>query len=290
MRSLLDRLVVVLKMIKFSHSVFALPFALIAWLLAARDRAPSARVLCWVVVAMVGARSAAMAFNRLVDQSFDAANPRTRDRALPRGAISRTFTWVFVLASLAVFHAAALALNRLCLVLSPAVTLVLLGYSFTKRFTMLSHVILGLALGLAPCGAWLAVRGTLDGSFVTPVLLGIAVLFWVAGFDIIYACQDVDFDRRHGLFSLPARVGIDRALRISTWLHALAVIALTALWLAEGLGTPALLGVIAVALLLWYEHALVKPADLSRVNLAFFNVNGLIGILLFASVLVDLYW
>jgi 4-hydroxybenzoate polyprenyltransferase len=262
------------RMIKFSHSVFALPFALASFALATEGRLPG-RTLLWVLVAMVGARSAAMGFNRLADHRLDALNPRTAGRELPRGLLSRAQVWAFVLLSSAALVLAAALLNPLCLALSPVALLVVFGYSYTKRFTPLSHLGLGLGLAIAPVGAWLAVRGQFSP---VPVALAVAVLCWVAGFDIIYACQDVDFDRAQGLYSLPARLGVPRALMAARALHALAVLALLALWWLVPLHPVYLAGVAAVAVLFAYEHSLVRPGDLSRIDAAFFTVNGWISV------------
>jgi 4-hydroxybenzoate polyprenyltransferase len=273
-KALVDRALVYGRMIKFSHSVFALPFALASAALAAQGRVPW-RELPWIVVAMIGARSAAMGFNRLADQAIDARNPRTAGRELPRGALSRREVWLFVsLSALALVGAAAM-LNPLCLLLSPVALLVVFGYSYTKRFTSLSHLVLGLALSIAPVGAWLAVRGRFDAA---PVVLALAVLCWVAGFDTIYSCQDVDFDRREGLRSLPALLGIRRALAVARSLHVVAVVLLAALYTLAPLHPIYLAGVAAVAALLVYEHSLVSADDLSRVDAAFFTVNGWISI------------
>ena len=273
-------LVTTLRMIKFEHSVFALPFALLGALLAAGGW-PTVQQVFWIVVAMVGGRSAAMAFNRIADLRYDVQNPRTAGRALPTGQLSLRFAWLFTVVSAAVLVLAAWQLNPLAFKLSPLVLAVLFLYSYTKRFTLLTHGVLGLCLGMAPAGAWIAVRGTLDWQ-VLPLTL--AVLLWVAGFDIIYACQDVAFDRRAGLFSLPGRIGIAGALLVSRLLHA-AMLGLL-VWLAAlaGLGVLAYAGLVVVAVLLGYEHSLVKPDDLSRVNAAFFTVNGYI------SVLLLLFW
>jgi 4-hydroxybenzoate polyprenyltransferase len=251
-----------------------MPFALASASLAAREgfRWPQ---LGWIVLAMVGARSAAMGFNRLADHHLDALNPRTAGRELPRGALSRAQVWAFVLLSSAALVLAAAMLNPLCFALSPVALLLVLGYSYTKRFTPLSHMALGLGLAIAPVGAWLAVRG----SFSTvPLALALAVLCWVAGFDVIYACQDVDFDRAQGLHSLPARLGVERALMAARVLHALAVGFLLSLWWLVPLHPVYLLGVAAVAVLFAYEHSLVRPADLSRIDAAFFTVNGWISV------------
>jgi 4-hydroxybenzoate polyprenyltransferase len=262
------------RMIRFSHTVFALPFALSSAVLAA-GRGISWRQMAWILVAMVGARSAAMAFNRLADHAIDARNPRTAGRELPRGAVSRAEAWVFVAASAATLVVAAAMLNPLCLALSPVALVVVFGYSYTKRFTALSHVFLGLALALAPVGAWLAFRGRLEAP---AVVLGLAVLFWVAGFDTIYACQDEAFDRAEGLHSLPARLGVARALRLARLFHAIAVALLAALYAVAPLHPVYLVGVAGVAGLLVYEHSLVRADDLSRIDAAFFTVNGWISL------------
>lgn len=267
---------VALEMIKVEHSVFALPFALLGALLAARGW-PSGRQLLWIVVAMVGARSAAMSFNRLIDRRLDTENPRTSDRALPTGALSVRFVTVFAAVSSAVLVYAAYQLNPLAFALSPLALAVLFVYSYTKRFTILSHIVLGFCVGIAPAAAWIAVRGSLSPSIV---LLTAAVTLWIAGFDILYACQDLDFDRHAGLHSVPQRWGIRRALQVSSLLHLLMILLLLWLaWIAQ-LGWLSLVGLAVVSALLIYEHRLVKPADLSRLNAAFFNTNGWIGILL----------
>ena len=274
MRALVDRALVYGRMIRFSHSIFALPFALASAAVATGGRVPW-RELPWIVVAMVGARSAAMGFNRLADADIDARNPRTALRELPTGRLSRREVWLFVLLSAAALVGASAMLNPLCLALSPLALLIVLGYSYTKRFTSLSHLVLGLALGIAPVGAWLAVRGRFDTA---PVVLALAVLAWVAGFDTIYACQDVEFDRREGLRSLPARLGVPRALLVARVLHAAAVALLATLYVLVPLHPVYLAGVAAVAALLVYEHSLVSPDDLSRVDAAFFAVNGWISV------------
>jgi 4-hydroxybenzoate polyprenyltransferase len=257
-------------MVRLSHSVFALPFALASMTLAARGGVRWQQVL-WIVVAMVAARSAAMGFNRLADHELDARNPRTAGRELPRGALTRGEVWAFVGLSAGLLVLAAAMLNPLCLALSPLALAIVFAYSYTKRFTSLSHVVLGLALGIAPVGAWLAVRGELA---LTPVVLALAVLAWVAGFDVIYACQDAEFDRREGLHSLPARLGIGRALHLARALHVMAVALLALIYRLAPLHPIYLAGVALVALLLVYEHRLVRPDDLSRVDAAFFTVNG----------------
>ncbi|HET8645788.1 MAG TPA: UbiA-like polyprenyltransferase [Vicinamibacteria bacterium] len=262
------------RMIKFSHSVFALPFALSSFAIATGGRLPG-RTLLWVLVAMVGARSAAMGFNRLADQRYDALNPRTAGRELPRGLLSRGQVWAFVLVSAAALVLAAAMLNPLCLALSPVALAIVFGYSYTKRFTSLSHAVLGLGLAVAPVGAWLAVRGEFSP---VPLALALAVLCWVAGFDVIYSCQDVEFDRAQGLFSLPARLGVARALVAARVLHVAAVLFLLSLYWLAPLHPVYLAGVAGVAVLFVYEHSLVRAHDLSRVDAAFFTVNGFISL------------
>ncbi|MDD5541554.1 MAG: putative 4-hydroxybenzoate polyprenyltransferase [Acidobacteriia bacterium] len=275
-----------LDMIRFEHSVFALPFALIGALLAAQG-IPSGRVLVWIIVAMVAARSAAMTFNRIVDRAFDAANPRTRMRPLQTGRLTVRFAWIFTIVSSAVFLFAAERLNSLAFLLSPFVLLILLAYSWTKRFTDWSHLVLGFCLGMAPVGAWIAVRGSVDWR---PFLLCAAVTLWTAGFDIIYACQDIDYDRSTSLHSIPKSFGIRAALIVSSVLHLVMVGLLVALAVIFQLSWFTLIGIGIIAGLLIYEHALVKPNDLSRVNAAFFTVNGFIGILFLIAVSADVLW
>jgi 4-hydroxybenzoate polyprenyltransferase len=280
----LHNLRVTLEMIKWEHSVFALPFALSGAMLAASGL-PSAHQLLWIVIAMLAARSAAMAFNRLADATIDAANPRTRTRALPAGHLSPSFVATFVVVSCAIFILAASQLNRLTLWLSPVALAVILLYSYTKRFTRLSHLVLGVALGIAPSAAWIAVRGSLDPRIL---LLTAAVTFWVAGFDILYACQDFEFDRDSGLHSIPRHIGIGPSLWISRVFHLIMLIFLLSLLPAFGLGKVALAGVIAVMLLLVYEHTLVKRDDLSRLNAAFFTMNGVISVVFAVFVGADI--
>jgi 4-hydroxybenzoate polyprenyltransferase len=271
-------------MIKWEHSIFALPFALCGAMLAAGGF-PSLHQLLWIIVAMVAARSAAMAFNRWADAAIDAANPRTNTRALPAGHLSPAFVVTFVVASSAVFVLAASQLNRLALLLSPVALLVLLVYSYTKRFTRWSHLVLGFALGIAPAAAWIAVRGSLDPRIL---LLTAAVTFWVAGFDVLYACQDFDFDRQAGLHSIPRYLGIRGALWVAHGFHLLMVGFLVALLVVFGLGMLAVGGTAVVILLLLYEHSLVKANDLSKLNAAFFTMNGVISVLFFFFVAADL--
>jgi len=274
-----------LEMIKIEHTLFALPFALLGALLAARGFTatglPTFWQALWITAAMVGARSAAMAFNRIADREYDAANPRTRARAIPAGLLSVSFVWAFTLASSALFFVAAGALNRLTLALSPVALASVLLYSYTKRFTSLSHIALGWCLSIAPTGAWVAVRGSIDSG--VPLLLSLVVLLWTAGFDVLYACQDCDFDRASGLRSIPARVGLARALWVSRLLHAGAFAALVGLYFLTGLGWPALAGVAATGALLVYQHSLVRADDLSRLNAAFFTTNAFVSVILLAT-------
>jgi 4-hydroxybenzoate polyprenyltransferase len=275
---------ITLEMIKWEHSIFALPFALCGAMLAAGGL-PTAAQLGWIVVCMVSARSAAMAFNRLADARIDAANPRTAARAIPAGVLSQRFVAAFVIISCVIFVAAAAQLNRLTFFLSPVALCVILLYSYTKRFTRWSHIVLGFALGIAPAAAWIAVRGSLDSRIL---LLTAAVTFWVGGFDVLYACQDVDFDRAHCLNSVPQAWGVPRALWLARLLHVAMLGLLIVLVLAFGLGKIAFAGVAAVALLLAYEHSLVSARDLSRLNAAFFTMNGVISVVFFVFVAADL--
>jgi 4-hydroxybenzoate polyprenyltransferase len=275
---------VTLEMIKWEHSIFALPFALCGAMLAAGGF-PSIRQLLWIVVAMVAARSAAMAFNRWADAAIDAANPRTSTRALPAGHLSPVFVVTFVVVSSLVLVLAASQLNRLALLLSPVALAVLLLYSYTKRVTRWSHIVLGFALGIAPSAAWIAVRGSLDPRIL---LLTAAVTFWVAGFDVLYACQDYEFDRQSGLHSIPRFVGIRSALWVARGFHVVMVGFMIALLIVFALGKLAALGLGLVILLLIYEHSLVKANDLSRLNAAFFAMNGVISVLFFVFVAADL--
>jgi 4-hydroxybenzoate polyprenyltransferase len=279
----LRNLRVTLEMIKWEHSIFALPFALCGAMLAAGGF-PSGRQLVWIIVAMIAARSAAMAFNRWADAAIDAVNPRTSTRALPAGHLSPAFVVTFVVFSSGVFILAASQLNRLSLLLSPVALAVLLLYSYTKRLTRWSHLVLGFALGIAPAAAWIAVRGSLDPRIL---LLTAAVTFWVGGFDVLYACQDCDFDRQAGLHSVPRFFGIGAALWIARAFHLIMVGLLIALVMVFGLGILAAAGIVVVILLLLYEHSLVKPNDLSKLNAAFFTMNGVISVLFFVFVAAD---
>ena len=270
-------------MIRFAHTVFAMPFALLAAVLAAGGVPPLA-TLAWILVAMVGARSAAMSFNRIADRDVDARNPRTATRELPSGVLTVRFAILFCVASAALFVFAAAQLNRLCLLLSPVALAVVLGYSLTKRFTALSHLVLGLSLGIAPVGAWIAVTGEFA---LLPVVLSVAVVFWVAGFDVIYSLQDEAFDREQGLKSLPARVGNRRALLVSALFHAAALACLYGSFVLSGGGLLFGLGVVLSGAFLVRQHAIVEPGDLSRVDAAFFTANGWLSIVFFACGAAD---
>lgn len=285
------RLRLTLEMIKFEHSVFALPFALTGALLAFRQNHVPVRdfggKLLWIVVAMVAARSAAMAFNRILDAGIDARNLRTRMRHIPAGTLSTGFAWGFVAISSLVFVLAARALNPLCLKLAPVALALVCFYSYTKRFTSFSHLILGLSLGVAPAAAWIGVTGSLDPRILW---LTAAVTFWTAGFDVIYSCQDYEFDRSAGLYSLPRQFGIAGALWIARLFHIAMIGCLVALAVSFQLGWLSLAGIGAVVLLLFYEHSLVKANDLSRVNAAFFTVNGYVSVLFFLFWAADIYF
>ncbi len=281
---ILHNLRVTLEMIKWEHSIFALPFALCGAMLAAGGR-PSVYQLVWIIVAMVAARSAAMAFNRLADVAIDAANPRTRTRALPAGSLTPGFVTSFVVVSCAVFVLAAWQLNRTALALSPVALAVVLLYSYTKRFTRWSHLALGLALGIAPAAAWIAVRGSLDARIL---LLTAAVTFWVGGFDVLYSCQDYEFDQQAGLHSIPRHMGIAAALWVARLFHIAMLLLLGCLVVVFGLGKLAVAGVVVVGLLLVYEHSLVSARDLGKLNAAFFTMNGVISAVFFFFVAGDL--
>ena len=278
-------------MIKFEHSVFALPFALTGAILAVRGSglgwSELAGKFAWIVAAMVAARSAAMAFNRVADADIDAINPRTSVRAIPAGAVSKSFTWAFITLWSGVFLLAAYMLNPLCLKLAPLALAIVLGYSYTKRFTALSHLVLGFALGIAPAAAWIAIRASLDWPIL---LLTAAVTLWTAGFDIIYSCQDHEFDRETGLHSIPVMLGVKNALLVSRLLHVVMIGLLVWLSRVMELGVLSLVGVAAVAALLVYEHSLVKADDLSRVNAAFFTVNGFVSVLFLVFWAADVAW
>lgn len=276
----MNRLRVTLEMIKIEHTLFALPFAFLGAVAAARG-VPSLWTIFWIAVAMVGARSAAMAFNRLVDRDVDAENPRTATRAIPAGLVTVGFVRAFTLASVALFVLAASMLNTLALALSPVALASILGYSYTKRFTPLSHIALGWALSIAPAGAWIAVRGDLT---LEPLLLSLAVMLWTAGFDILYACQDADFDRRAGLFSIPSRLGVARALWVARGLHVVMFGVLVGFYTLTESGWLGLAGVVATAALLVYQHSIVRADDLSRLDAAFFTTNAFVSVILFFTI------
>ena len=269
-----------LEMIKIEHTLFALPFAFLGAVLAARG-IPAATQILWITLAMVGARSTAMAFNRIADNDYDARNPRTKMRALPAGTLSVGFVLAFTIFGAGVFLFAAAMLNRLTLMLSPVALASIVLYSYSKRWTLLSHLVLGWCLAIAPTGAWVAVRGVIDSP--VPLLLSLVVMLWTAGFDVLYACQDYDFDRREGLYSIPARFGIARSLWISRLLHAGAFAALVALYFITNLGLLAAAGVVATGVLLVYQHTLVRADDLSRLNAAFFTTNAFVSIILLVT-------
>src|SRR5271157_1291637 len=279
-----SRIRTILEMIKFEHSVFALPFALTGALLAARAKQhgwPTLLQILWIVIAMVAARSAAMTLNRIADLRYDKENPRTKMRALATGALSVSFAWLFTLAAVALFFVAAWQLNPLALKLAPLAMAILFFYSFTKRFTAWSHFFLGFALGISPAAAWIAITGSLDWRML---ILCAGVTLWVGGFDVLYACQDIEFDKQAGLFSVPQRFGIAAALIIARVMHVCVVLLLSWLAASFGLPWPAWAGIVVVGALLGYEHSLVKANDLSRLNAAFFTVNGYI------SMLFLLFW
>lgn len=279
-----------LEMIKIEHTLFALPFAFLGATLAARDM-PAEPVrfwigkFVWITLAMVGARSAAMSFNRLADKEIDRANPRTAGRALPAGLLDSKFVWAFMLASAALFLVAAAELNRLALILSPVALISVLAYSYMKRVTALSHLVLGWCLSIAPSGAWIAIQGKLT---IVPVLLSASVMLWTAGFDILYACQDFEFDRKNGLHSIPQRFGLERALLIARGIHLLMFITLAAFFYEAHLGLLGLVGVVATGGLLIYQHSLVKANDLSRMNAAFFTTNAFVSVILFVTMAGDM--
>jgi len=267
-------------MIKFEHTLFALPFAFLGAVLAA-DGLPGVWQILWITAAMFGARSAAMTFNRIIDRKFDAENPRTAGRELPSGKLSVSFAWAFFIASVVLFEIAAYSLNWLTFALSPVALLSVLGYSYAKRFTSLAHLILGWSLAISPTAAWIAVRGALDSE--VPLLLSLLVMMWTAGFDVLYACQDYEFDKKAGLRSIPARFGIKNSLWIARFFHLQAFIVLLLLYFVTELGWLALAGVFAVGALMIYQHTLVKPNDLSRMNAAFFTTNAFVSVILFLT-------
>jgi len=278
------KIAIFLGMIKFEHSVFALPFAYIGALLA-EQRIPDLPDLLWITVAMVGARTAAMSLNRLIDRHIDARNPRTAERALPKGLLQAQEVWIYVVISLLVLLFAAYQLTPLAFKLAPLAVLLLFLYSYTKRFTWHCHLVLGLVLGVAPVGSWIAITGSVA---LTPILLCAGVLFWVAGFDIVYACDDYQFDRREGLFSIPVRFGVPKALQISIAFHVLSPIFFLAAGLLAGLGWIYFAGLAIAVVILIYQHLLVKPDDFSRAGIAFFNLNGMLSLVMFLFTLLDI--
>lgn len=281
-----NKLTVLLEMIKFSHTVFAFPFALMGVVLAslASGQAPSAGQVFWICLAMVGARTGAMGLNRIIDTRIDAENPRTAERHLPAGKVALGEAWLLVLGAFALLLLAAWMLNPLCLKLAPVAIFFIGLYSYCKRFTAMAHLVLGLCLAAAPVGAWIALRGDVGWPVI---VLGLAVLFWVAGFDVFYALQDYEFDRQKGLYSIPSRFGLQRSFLITRLFHVAMVVLLLLLAFSEGLGLVYLLGVAVVAGLLYYEHMLVSPDDLSRLDAAFFNMNGYISVTIFLFTLAD---
>jgi len=283
--TLFERLKVFLEMIKFSHTLFALPFAFTGALLAARGM-PTAGQIIWILLAMVGARTAAMGLNRLIDAEIDARNPRTATRAIPAGLLSKGSVALFILISLLLLLYAAYRLNPLCLKLSPLAIFFLVLYSYCKRFTALAHVVLGLCLAAAPIGAWIAIKGEVN---LPPLLLGGAVMFWVAGFDILYALQDLEFDRQAGLHSIPVKLGVTRSLWLARIFSLVMIVLLSWLWLAASLGIAFICGIAAVSLLLLYEHWLLKDGDLTKLDLAFFTMNGYVSIIIFSATVVEIF-
>ena len=280
MPTLLRNIHVTLEMIKIEHTLFALPFAFLGAVLAA-DGLPTLHQLVWITLAMVGARSTAMAFNRIADREYDALNPRTATRALPAGLLSVGFVWAFTVVSGVVFFVAAAMLNRLAFILAPVALASIILYSYSKRWTLLSHVVLGWCLAIAPTGAWIAVRGALDSP--VPLFLSLVVLLWTAGFDVLYACQDYEFDLKTGLHSIPRRFGIANSLLIARLFHLGAFLALLTLYWITQLGVVALLGVLATGVLLIYQHRLVRADDLSKLNAAFFTTNAFVSVILFVT-------
>lgn len=274
-----------LDMIKFSHTIFALPFALTSAFIASNGL-PEFRKFFWIIVAMVSARTGAMSFNRLVDMHIDAKNPRTKDRPLPKGLISKSAVIFYTIISFLILILSAYMLNKLCFYLSPVAIFILTGYSLTKRFTHFSHLVLGLALAGAPLGAWIAIKGVVE---LLPVILSCAVLFWVAGFDILYALQDYEFDKKEGLHSIPVKFGIKKSIIISRIFHILMVLLLTYIYFLGKFGLIYLIGIVVISALLIYEHSLVKENDLSKLDIAFFNMNGYISVLFFIFTVIDLY-
>jgi len=280
MAGFFNKLSTTLSMIKFEHTLFALPFAFLGAIMAANGL-PTWRQTLWITIAMVGARSAAMTFNRIVDRDIDARNPRTANRELPSGKLSTGFAWAFLYVSIGIFLLASYSLNWLTFALSPVALICVLGYSYAKRFTSMAHLMLGLALAIAPSAAWIAVTGSLADD--VPILLSLFVLMWTAGFDVLYACQDYDYDRKAGLRSIPARFGIARSLWIARLFHFQAFVVMLVLWLVTGMSWISLAGVGLVSALFIYQHSLLKPNDLSKMNAAFFTTNAFVSVILLAT-------
>lgn len=283
--NLMAKVKIFAEMIKFEHTIFALPFAYLGAFLAVGG-APTLSQFLWITLAMVGARTAAMSLNRIIDRHIDARNPRTATRAIPRGLLSVSEVWVYTLLSFLLMGYAAAQLNELCFKLMPIAIFFLVIYSYTKRFTWLCHLVLGIAIGLAPLGAWVAIRAAIE---LPGVVLGLAVATWIAGFDIIYACQDYEFDRTHGIYSIPARFGLAKALLVARVMHALTVVLLVLTGVLVAAGWIYYLGVLITVGILIKEHSLVSPRDLSKLDIAFFNMNGIIAVLMFAFTLLDLF-
>ncbi len=281
---MLKKLGIMLEMIKFKYTVFALPFAFMGAFLAARG-IPSFTVFAWVTLAMVGARTAAMTFNRIVDYRFDAANPRTRQRAIPAGDVSMIESWLMVIVSSLLFFLACRMLNPLALIIAPFALSLTFIYSLTKRFTWLCHLVLGVALAISPLGGWVAVAGSLSDY---PWVLSLGVLFWVAGFDCIYACLDAEFDRKAGLYSMPASLGRTNAFRLAVFFHLLAFILFTLTGYQQGLGVVYYIGIVVTGGALFYQHLVVNPKDLSRIQASFFSMNGFIALTLFIATWISL--
>lgn len=272
------------KMIKLEHSLFALPFAFTGMFIAAKG-IPSLHIIIWVTIAMISARSAAMGLNRLIDAEIDKENPRTSDRSIPKGLITKKKTLIYIIISLLIYFISTYMLNKLTFILSPIPVLIFILYSYTKRFTNLCHIVLGIALGLAPIGAWIATTGNIE---ISAVILGLSVLLWVAGFDILYAIQDIDFDRKQGLYSIPSVMGVYGALIIARILHTLSFLLFITLKFTASLGSIYLAGILISGAFMVYEHSLVSKNDLSKLNLAFFNINAYISIIILIFTLADI--
>lgn len=288
----MSKIKVFAEMIKFEHTIFALPFAYLGAFFAAKydgigSDFPTLMEFLWITLAMVGARTAAMSLNRLIDRHIDARNPRTKDRAIPKGLISLGEVWLYIILSFALLIIAAAQLNPLCLKLMPVAVFLLVIYSYTKRFTWACHLVLGVALGAAPAGSWVGITGSLD---LPAILMWLGVGAWVAGFDVIYACQDYEFDKGSKLQSIPSRFGIVQALRIAKWLHVLAAGLFVGLTFVLPVGLLYVLGVLVAVLIMYYEHSMVSPRDLSKLNAAFFNMNGILSVTMFVFAMADVLY